>query len=166
MSIRIHTTEAKIVTTATCSAEQINDLYRFDEPVDEGGLVIEDTYNLEAMLLLGTNEEIAAFAHEILARLNTPVKPDNESAVTVSLAPGGATYEIYGEMFKIIAGTLPWQREHGSGGWNVTLNGETVQVVSVDDEGVIVRPALDEDFETFGDSKALSWDDVATIVIL
>ena len=85
---------------------------------------------------------------------------DNGSAITVSLE-GGATYEVYEKMFSLLAGRSPY----AAGGWNIGLNGEDMNVTGVSDEGITVRPPLNEDWDTFGDTKFVSWDDVATIVI-
>lgn len=70
MSIRIHTTNATTVALSICNPAQLADLYDLEDV--EGGLVIEDTGSLEALLLQGTNEELAALANDILARLNSP----------------------------------------------------------------------------------------------
>lgn len=86
---------------------------------------------------------------------------ENETAVTLSLGEG-ATYEIYHEMFNILAGQLPWQ--NGTG-WNIALNGEDVQVLRVDDEGLTVRPMLDETGERFGAPRFVGWEAVATVQI-
>jgi hypothetical protein len=85
---------------------------------------------------------------------------DNGSAITVSLE-GGATYEVYEKMFYPLAGVAGDSR----GGWNISLNGEDMNVARVSGEGITVRPPLNEDWDTFGDTKFVSWDDVATIVI-
>lgn len=91
----------------------------------------------------------------------------DESTVTISLG-GDATYEVYQQMFDLVGGMRPWQRKATGGkpdGWNICLNGDDVKVTNVSDEGISVRNALDEHFETFADERFVSWDDVTTIVI-
>lgn len=71
MSVRIHTADASSVAMSILDTDQLIELYGFDDDNLDGGLVIEDGGNCEAMLLQGTDDEIAQFAYDILARLNT-----------------------------------------------------------------------------------------------
>jgi hypothetical protein len=78
----------------------------------------------------------------------------DEATIMVSLGDG-ATYETFGTMLQFATG------------WNGNINGEDVNIVSVDagDVGIEVRPPLDDEWETFGPTKCVRWEDINTIVI-
>jgi len=89
-----------------------------------------------------------------------------DSHIDISLGPG-ATYEIYYEMFKLLAGKAEWQRGVATGtndGWNVALNGEDVNVVDVTDQGIHCRPPTDDTWTDFGEPKFIGWDNIHTII--
>lgn len=83
--------------------------------------------------------------------------PADESQLTVSLA-GGATYETYGTLFSILLGR--------DVGWNIDLNGIEGQVLEVNDDGIRIRPPLDELWLTYGEPMDLvPWNEISSIVI-
>jgi hypothetical protein len=86
------------------------------------------------------------------------------SQILVSLGEG-ATYEIFHELFNLIACQLPWQANAPGGGWNISLNGTDVHVLEVNDEGIKSEAAVDEDFEQFEEPTFMKWEDVESIVI-
>jgi hypothetical protein len=75
-----------------------------------------------------------------------------EGAVLVSLGDG-ATYEIFCGMFNLLAG------------WNISLNGEDVNVVRVTVEGMWCRVPLDDEWMTFGLERFLAWEAIERIVV-
>lgn len=90
-----------------------------------------------------------------------------DSHITLSLS-GYATYDTYATIFRFLAGKAEWQRR-GRGpeptGWNISLNGQDVNVVDVDDDGIRYRPPTDDTWETFGESQFILWDAIDTIDI-
>jgi len=90
-----------------------------------------------------------------------------DSTITISLDAGGATYDTYHMMFRMLAGKADWQRPIGTPtGWNIALNGEDVRVLDVNDDGFRVQPVLDDDDWTlFGEPKDIPWDDIDSINI-
>lgn len=99
----------------------------------------------------------------------------DEATIMVSLGDG-ATYETFATMLLFLAGKADWQqksvpyeqatRTKYGAGWNIALNGEDVNVVDVDeDEGITVRPPLDDNWDSWGPTKVVAWENVQTIVI-
>lgn len=89
---------------------------------------------------------------------------ENETTVTISLGDD-ATYDVYAQLFSVLAGRLRWEKAE-RGGWNITLNDEDVNVLKVDDDGITVRPPLNDEWDAFGVTKFVPWDNVFTIVVL
>lgn len=99
----------------------------------------------------------------------------DEATIMVSLGEG-ATYETFERMLLFLAGKAEWQQEtlpHAvvsrtpeGAGYNIALNGEDVNVVDVDeDDGIEVRPPLTDEWNSWGPSRWVRWEDVQTIVI-
>jgi hypothetical protein len=109
----------------------------------------------------------AGALHEYGAETTYAPIPHPE-AIAVSLGDGN-TYESFARLFDFIAGQTEWQRRvnitGADGGLNVALNGDDVQIVSSEDDGMRYKVPLDNEWIMFGPPQFIPWEAVSTIVI-
>lgn len=71
MSMRVHTAQADTVALSILAPDELVNLYG-EEFVGLGqALVVEDTGNCEAWVLLGSDNELLRFARDVMATLTT-----------------------------------------------------------------------------------------------
>lgn len=71
MSMRVHTAQAARVALSVVDGDQLVDLYGDEFAGIERALIVEDTFNCEALVLVGDLADLADFGLHVVQRVNT-----------------------------------------------------------------------------------------------